>query len=176
MRVKENQSHYRPEQALRIPGRWGSQISRQSAYEDGKVVSPTHRPPLPPRKYSCYLFLLEAESTPRAIVRPEGCQWKIPMTPLEIDPATFQLIAQCLNQLLHCVPLFFMRVIYTFPQLTRFGTNCCERETFTISLTLKVRKKDQQSSHTWRPFTDHTYTLQLTPALYSFLVCRQWPT
>jgi hypothetical protein len=31
----------------------------------GKVVSPTHRPPLLPRKYSWYSFLLEAESTPR---------------------------------------------------------------------------------------------------------------
>ena len=30
----------------------------------GKVVSPTHRPPLHPRNYSWYSFLLEAESTP----------------------------------------------------------------------------------------------------------------
>jgi len=29
----------------------------------GKVVDPTHRPHLPPRKYSWYLILLEAEST-----------------------------------------------------------------------------------------------------------------
>ena len=33
---------------LRVPEVWGSQISRQLAHEGGKVVSFTHRPPLPP--------------------------------------------------------------------------------------------------------------------------------
>ena len=49
-------------------GPWSSQISRPSSHEGGKVVSPTHRPPLTPKKYSWYSFLLEAESTP-------GTQW-----------------------------------------------------------------------------------------------------
>ena len=35
-----------------------------TAEDGGKVVSLTHRPPLRPRKYTWYSFLLEAESTP----------------------------------------------------------------------------------------------------------------
>jgi hypothetical protein len=46
--LKVKQSHYRPRHAPRVSGGWDSQISRQLAHEGGKVVSPTHRPPLPP--------------------------------------------------------------------------------------------------------------------------------
>ena len=38
-------------------------------------------------------------------MRPEGLrQWKIPVAPLEIEPATFRIVAQCLNQLRYRVP------------------------------------------------------------------------
>jgi hypothetical protein len=50
VKVQVKQSHCRPWQALRVPEGWDSQILRQSAHEVSKVVSPTHRPPLPPRK------------------------------------------------------------------------------------------------------------------------------
>ena len=69
-----------------------------TAQDGGKVVSLTHRSPLPPRKYTWYSFLLEAESTSRAIVRPEGlCHWKIPITSSVIEPATYRFVAKCLN-------------------------------------------------------------------------------
>ena len=51
---------------LRFPG------FKTKAQDGGKVVSFRHRPPLPPSKYIWYSFVLEAESTSRAIVRPEG--------------------------------------------------------------------------------------------------------
>jgi hypothetical protein len=45
LQIKEKQSHNMPGEAHRVPGSLGSQISRQSAHEDGRVVSPMHRLP-----------------------------------------------------------------------------------------------------------------------------------
>ena len=50
-------------QPLGVPGSGDSQIARQFVHEGGKVVSPMRRPPLPPRKYPRFSFLLEAKST-----------------------------------------------------------------------------------------------------------------
>jgi len=102
---KVKQYHYRPGQALGVPEGWSSQISRQSAHKGGKVVSPMHQPLYPPRKYSWYSFLLEAESTPGSQGGQKDCvNEKIPMTPSGIEPATFRLVVHCLNRLYHHVP------------------------------------------------------------------------
>jgi hypothetical protein len=56
--VKVKLSRYRPGGALGVPKGCDSRISRQSAHEGGKVVSPTHRPSLLPGRipgtHFCY--------------------------------------------------------------------------------------------------------------------------
>jgi hypothetical protein len=78
-------------------------VVRLSALRTNRLKPTSPPPPPAPRKYSWYSFLLRVEST---IVRPEGLgQWKSPMTPSGIEPATFRLVVQCLKQLHHRVPL-----------------------------------------------------------------------
>jgi hypothetical protein len=134
---KVKQSHYRPGQALKVPGGWGSRISRQSAHEGGKIVSPTHRPQKKKKKipgtHFCYRL-----SRPQGHSAAEGYQWQIPMTPSGIEPATFRLVAQCLIQLRHHVPYIY---IYIYIYLFRFSFKQLLRNTkknFDISQAMKT--------------------------------------
>ena len=81
-------------QDLRVPGGWGPQISSQPAYEGGKVVSPTKWSPLPPTPGNIPGIHSAAG---RIMSR------KIRVTPSGTEPMTFQLVAQCPNQLFHPV-------------------------------------------------------------------------
>ena len=90
----------------------GPEVSRKlrfpdymtKAQDDGKVVSLTHRPFLPPG-ITLVLIPVRGWVDPRAIARSEGlCQWEIPMTPSGIERATFRSVAQYLNQCATAVP------------------------------------------------------------------------
>jgi len=56
------QAPYRPEEDLRAPEVEAPRLSRKSAHEDEKAVSPTHRPPLPSQVIHLLPFILETES------------------------------------------------------------------------------------------------------------------
>jgi len=88
LKVKVNQSRYRPGVAQRVPGSKGSRISWQ---RHRKVVR------LSALRTEMLLVLISVTGW----VDPKGhsaigrilCQWKIPMTPAGIEPATFRFVA-----------------------------------------------------------------------------------
>jgi hypothetical protein len=88
---------YRPRQVLRVPG--GFMI------RSARCISRLY-----PQEIFLLLISVRGWVDPRATVRPEGlCLWKIAVTPSGIQPATFRLVTQYLNQLRRRVPHFIRR-------------------------------------------------------------------
>jgi hypothetical protein len=109
MLLRVKQSHYRPGQALRVQGVRDAQISRQSAHEGGKVVSPTHRPPLP-QEISLVFISDRGGVNSRAIVRPEQLCHHRESTPRPSDLLR-SASTNCATAM-HCCTFYNLRSIY----------------------------------------------------------------
>jgi hypothetical protein len=109
LRVNVKQSNYRPWQTLKVPGGWGSHILRQSAHEGGKIVSPKHRPPLPPGNTTGTHFC-------QRLSRPQGHSAAGRVMSMKnsndtIGNQSFRYVAQCLN---HCATAYPKRYVFNW--------------------------------------------------------------
>jgi hypothetical protein len=81
-------------------------VVKLSALHTGRLYTP----PPPSQETSGVLISGTTRVDAEAIVRPEGLsQREVSLTPSGIKSATFRFVAQCLNQVRHRVPQYFVK-------------------------------------------------------------------
>jgi hypothetical protein len=114
---------------MRVPGTWGSQILRQSAHEGGKVVNPTHRPPLLPGNIPGTHFCERLSQSQGHSAAGRIKSMKNSNDTIGNESATFRLVAQCLNQLRHRVPpasnIHFNIILVFIPRSSSWRRHNC---------------------------------------------------
>jgi hypothetical protein len=127
------QSLYKPGQALKFPGGWGSQNWQTIGTWRWWGFQPYASAVFIPKEILLVLISDRGWVDPRAIMRTEGfCQWKIPMTPSGIETTTFRFVDQPLKQMLRRMP---NRHTYTVIFLVGLKENWKSLTVYSLSVT-----------------------------------------